>query len=335
MNVVISNASGLWGGLHTVTESLVRGLQEGGHRVLVLCRPGSVLEERMREIGACEPVLGGMDLNPFTMWRIGRELRRHRADVLLALKNKDVKLSVPAAAILGIPSVVRRADDQPFRNRPDIALLSGRLTTHHVANSHATRRTMLGSAPWLNPADVSVIYNGIDPEPFRTVTPAGLALPPGALVIGFVGRIEERKGIFELAEAWPRLAAALPAAHLVIAGRGPQEAEAKSRLADAQRVHWLGYRADVPAVMKALDLLVVPSHWEGFGFVLAEAMAAGVPVAASRASNLPEIFDEGVQGRFFAAHVERVRQCFTTHRMVDEYETLLLRVVRGERGFYV
>lgn len=359
MNIVVSNASTLWGGLHTVTEALVRGLAQRGHRVVLLCRANSVLERRMRDVVPCTAMLGGTEWNPVTIARIARLLRRHRADVVLSLKNKDVAQTVPAAALMGVPAVVRRADDQPFRNRPDVALLFGRLTAHHVANSRATRATMLRSAPWLPPETVSVIHNGVDPEPFRTAAPAALPVPAGAVVVGFVGRIEERKGIFDLAAAWPRIAAAVPTAHLVLVGTGPQEAEARQRFGDAARVHWLGFRTDAPALIKALDLAVVPSHWEGFNFVLAEAMAAGVAVAASRTSNLPELFDEGVQGRFFAPHnpldlarvvaamagdpaarsrmgaagVDRVHRCFTTERMTDEYEALLLRVTCGERGF--
>lgn len=359
MNIIVSNASKLWGGLHTVTESLVAGFQDRGHRVRVLCRAGSILHERLERITACDPILGGMDWNPLTIGRVARTLRRHNADVVLVLKDKDMTWTVPAAALVGVPGVVRRADDRPIKNRPDGALLWGRLTAHHVANSCATRRTMLQSAPWLDARKVSVIYNGIDPETFQRAVPADLGLPQGALAVGFVGRIETRKGIFELAEAWPHTAAALPDAHLLVVGRGPEEAAAKERLAAAPRVHWLGYRPDVPALMKALDLLVVPSHWEGFGFVVAEGMAAGVAIAASRASNLPELFRDGVEGRFFAvrdaadlqrvvremaadppslarmgaAGVDRVRECFTTRGMVDEYEALLRRVARGDRAF--
>ncbi|MBA2246396.1 MAG: glycosyltransferase, partial [Gemmatimonadetes bacterium] len=130
-----------------------------------------------------------------------------------------------------------------------------------------------------------------------------------------------------------------------------------SRLAAAPRVRWLGFREDVPAIMRALDLLVVPSHYEGFGLVVAEAMAAGTAVIATRTSNFPELITDGIEGRLVPprdppalaetilellhdpelrarmgrAGRERVRREFTLERMLDRHEELLAEVVAEAR----
>jgi glycosyltransferase involved in cell wall biosynthesis len=70
----------------------------------------------------------------------------------------------------------------------------------------------------------------------------------------------------------------------------------------ADRVIMAGYRDDVPALMHALDVLVLPSIVEGFGYVLVEAMAAGKPVVATRASSIPEIVRDGETGLLVDTH---------------------------------
>lgn len=349
MRIVLSNASYAWGGVHVVTEALAVGLQARGHHVAVLCRPDSPLQARLAGKVPLEPVMRGMDLSPLAIARTIRALRRHRPEVVLTLMEKDVRLAGPAARALGIPVVVRRANDRPMKRKPHFRVLYGWLPAMHVANSEATRRTMLDSAPWLRPERVRVIHNGIDEEAIESVPAADLELPADALAIGFVGRFDERKGILEMARAWPAVAAALPDAHLVMVGKGPEEARARSLLVDAPRVRWLGYRADAPAVIKALHLLAVPSHWEGFGLVAAEALAAGTPVVAADASSLPEIVrhgsegllvpprdpraladalvtlgrDVGMRARMAAAGRARIREHFSLDGMIDRYEALL------------
>jgi glycosyltransferase involved in cell wall biosynthesis len=352
MRIALSNASYAWGGVHQVTETLARGLQARGHDVVVLVRPGSPLEARLRAVAPIEPILKGMDLSPAAILRARRTLRRHRAQVVLTLMKKDVRITGPAARSLGIPVVVRHANDRPFGRSPHYRLLFGPVAAHHVANSQATRDTLLRSARWLDPGDVSVIHNGIDAERFARADPAALPVPPGALVIGFVGRFDDRKGILDLARAWPAVADALPEACLVLAGKGPEEARVRGMLADAPRVRWLGFRGDVPQVLRAIDVLAVPSHWEGFGLVAAEALAAGVPVVAANASSLPEIVrdgregllvppedpaalaaalvrlgrDAGERGRISLAGPARVAAEFSLERMIDRYEALLMRI---------
>lgn len=355
MRIVFSNASAAWGGVHTVTEFLTRGLMERGHEVSVLCRPGSILEARMRDVAPVVPVLRGMDLHPATLWRVRAALRRLRPDVLLTLTKKDVRLSAPVARALGVPVVVRHANDQGLPRGPYGRLLYGAVPAVHVTNADATRRTILASAPWLPPERVRVIYNGVELARFDGVAPADLGLPAGAVAIGYVGSFEPRKGLPDLADAWPAVAAAVPHAHLVLVGKGTHDELLRARLGHDPRVHFLGHRADVGAVMRALDLLVLPSYVEGAPNVVLEAMAAGRAVVATAVSGTPELVDEGVTGRLVPAgdaaalaaaltevagdagrraamgHAGRARveAQFTIAGMLDRYEALLHETAGG------
>lgn len=295
MRIVLSNSSWKWGGVHFVTEALARGFGGRGHDVTLFCRPGSELEARMRGIVPLEPFLRGPDFGPLVTGRAVSMLRQRKADVVLALMDKDLRLTGVAARLLRIPVVVRRANDRPLSSART-RFFYRTLATHVVANSHATRETLLASAPGLARRGIDVIPNGIDVEAVAGADPADLGLAPDAIVFGFVGRFEVRKGLRELMHAWPTVARAVPAAHLVLVGRGDLEPELLDWTATTERVVLLGYRGDVAAVLRALDVLVVPSHWEGFGLVAAEGMAAAVPVIASNASSLPELVRDGVTG---------------------------------------
>ncbi|HFE51945.1 MAG TPA: glycosyltransferase family 1 protein, partial [Bacteroidetes bacterium] len=172
---------------------------------------------------------------------------------------------------------------------------------------------------------------------------------PDQKVIGFVGQLDERKGIADLLEAYRRLKQRLPV-RLVLVGKGPLEAEIRRRAPDAVLA---GFREDIPEVMKNVDVLVLPSYWEGFGIVLIEAMAAARPVVATNVSSIPEIVVNGETGllvppgqpealaealrrvltdpalarRFGEAGRRRVLDKFTVDRMTDEWERLLLDLV--------
>ena len=353
--MALSNSSSQWGGVHKITETLAREFQSRGHDVVVLGYPGGMLEERMRGVAPFEPILKGMDLHPGTMLKARGALRKYDSQIVLAMMKKDVRLTVPAASTLGIPSVVRHANDRALGGGLYDRLFFGALPAHHIVNSQATRATLKRSAPWIDDDSITVIYNGIDPEPFDNAEPATIDILPGSLKFGFVARLEIRKGLIDLARAWDIVARQLPEAWLVIAGKGADEEKARAVLHDAPRVLWLGYRRDVPSILRTVDILVVPSHWEGFGLIAAEGLAAGVPVIAAGASSLPEIIEDGVTGRLVPPHdpealakamVEaardpaasalmaeagkaRVREDFSVDRMVTAYQSTLERVLRG------
>lgn len=118
-------------------------------------------------------------------------------------------------------------------------------------------------------------------------------------VVGFVGRIEPRKGPLDLVRAAPLIRAALPDARIVLVGDDPYDsapgyARRVRGSSDVEHIPWV---ADGAAVMRHLDVLVAPSRQEPFGTVLAEAMAAGTPVVATRVGGLAEVVADGVTGR--------------------------------------
>jgi glycosyltransferase involved in cell wall biosynthesis len=121
----------------------------------------------------------------------------------------------------------------------------------------------------------------------------------GGPIVGFVGRIEPRKGPLDLARAAAAIHAGAPGARIVLIGDDPYDSapEYAARVKAAEGVEFVPWVADGAAVMRHLDVLVAPSRQEPFGTVLAEAMAAGTPVVATRVGGLAEVVADGETGR--------------------------------------
>ncbi len=121
---------------------------------------------------------------------------------------------------------------------------------------------------------------------------------PARPVIGFVGRLEPRKGPLDLALAAPAIRAGAPDARIVLIGDDPYDSDPEyvARVRAAEGIEHVPWVADGAAVMRHLDVLVAPSRQEPFGTVLAEAMAAGTPVVATRVGGLAETVADGTAG---------------------------------------
>ena len=147
------------------------------------------------------------------------------------------------------------------------------------------------------------IFSGIDLEPFdeafrrRDQIRRTLEIPPDALLVGAVGRLEPIKGFTYFVDAARRVAQSVPDAVFVLAGQGSLEASLRAQAAPlGGRFRFLGPRDDVPDLMAALDVFVLPSLNEGMGRVLLEAGAAGTPRIATRVGGVPDVVRHGETG---------------------------------------
>jgi glycosyltransferase involved in cell wall biosynthesis len=152
------------------------------------------------------------------------------------------------------------------------------------------------------PERVDVILNGVEGARFAGVdrlhARAELGLPADVPVIGCVGRISEQKGQEEFIRAAALVRREFPNALFLVVGSADEEkllARMQALVAELDlgaTVRFTGHLSDMPVVYAALDILAAPSRWEGFGLMLAEAMAAGRPIVAARAGAIPEVVVE-------------------------------------------
>lgn len=212
------------------------------------------------------------------------------------------------ATLTRVPAIchVRDEDLALFRS-PRFRLAASRMV-RLIAISASVMHELVAAGQ--HPLRVPVLWNGIDPEPFARAS-GGAALrarwdvPAEAPLVGVVGNVEPRKGQVDFVRAAAHVALARPDARFVIVGSdlhgvwrayGDELAAeiAERKLGD--RVVLAGRAEDVPDVMAALDVVVVPSHREPFGRVVVEAMAAAKPVVAYAVGGIPEIVQPGITG---------------------------------------
>jgi len=307
MNLLFASSIATWGGGENWMLSALEGMAGRGHRVWLAGRPGSELVRRAGALGLeCVEMDYRGDFDPRTFWRFFRHCRRENIDVLCTNMQRVLRIAGPAARLAGVRAVVPRVGSQS----PLGGKISHRWAWRHVAagiiaNSGATADTLRESAPWLPPGHIRTIYNGLRLERYaataerRAEARRRLGTAPEAPVIGMVGELTTRKNHILVLRRLPALIERFPGLRLWIIGEGDQREVLRTeadRLGVAGHLVLAGFRDDVPDLICGMDLLAHPALMEGFGYVLVEAMAAGLPVVAAHASNLPEIVDEGETG---------------------------------------
>ncbi|MCU0638569.1 MAG: glycosyltransferase [Candidatus Krumholzibacteria bacterium] len=299
------NSSKTWGGGEKWHFDMATRLDRRRWRPIVAARPDGELFSRLS--GSDIPLFGvkvsGVSfLDPFMRRRIADFFAGEKVDTVIMNLPSDLKTAGPAAKKAGVGNIVyRRGSAIPVRDTLLNRRLFGRVLTGIIANSAETKRTILKNNPRLiDPERIEVIYNGIDLAVWDESAGTGIYQPrPGEIVIGNAGRLVKQKGqryLLDLAEILSRRGLTFT---ILIAGEGPLKkslAKEASRRGLGGRVIFTGFVPDMRRFMKSIDIFVLPSLWEGFGYVLVEAMASGKPVVAFNHSSNPEIIADGVTG---------------------------------------
>jgi glycosyltransferase involved in cell wall biosynthesis len=242
----------------------------------------------------------GFDASPRLAVDVARAARAARPDLLHThMVHGDVYGSIAAHA-LRIPFVSSRHNDDRYLLGPfryvDRAFMRG--VRALIAISDAVR-TFLARAGLPREKLVTIRY-GLDERPGAPSerTPADLGIPPDAPLVLAVGRLIAQKDHATLLRAFARVRQDVPDARLAILGWGALEDETRALAAElglADAVTIPG-RLEPRAWLDRADVFAHTPRWEGFGIVLLEAMLAGLPIVATRASAVPEIVADGETG---------------------------------------
>lgn len=286
------NATEAWGGGERWFHDTARAFAARGHDGFVAGHPAGALLARLSDDTSIDTV---------DIADLARSLEPV-PDVLVCNSRREVR---DATRALGkrrdVAIVLRRGIDRPLHDH----LLRRRGWKRLAAilvNSDATARTVRASLRWFPTDRIHRIYNPVTLD-VREPAPR----EPGVLRVGAVARLVRQKGIDTLVDALARLAndarGTEPTIRATIAGDGKLrptlEAQAK-RLGLGDRCRFVGHVEDLADFYAHQDAIAIPSRYEGFCFVAAEAALAGLPVIASRVSSLVELVDDGETGHLVA-----------------------------------
>jgi glycosyltransferase involved in cell wall biosynthesis len=289
------------GGAERALVEIVIRLDRGLWSPTVLCLSGrGPLAARLEAAGVPVRFLDASGRFDFRLiWRLKRELAAIRPALLQTFLFHANLVGRIAARWCGVPHVVSgiRVAEQRSRFRLWLDRVTERWVERHVCVSQdvAFFSTTTGG---LSRNKVVVIENGVDAARFTNAVPArrtDLGIPEHATLVLAIGRLDRQKGFDRLIEAVGNAVhteSSDAPLHMLIAGEGPERASLHSRIAAARlshRIKLLGYREDVPELLRAADLFVLSSLWEGQPNVVLEAMAAGCPVVAVRVHGVTEL----------------------------------------------
>lgn len=366
--------------IHLITELDRGGAQTALYRLLahsdrqryaphVLClyNGDKVVAQQIRQLGIPVTDLGMTAQWRFdALWRLHRILRQERPFLLhtwmfhanipgrVLGRLARVPVIISSERTMGQEGRFRRWLNRLSGNMPDSVICVSQQVADFAANEIGLPR-----------AKLAVIRNGIDPAQFdnlpdQPTARAEFGLPSQGNIIAAVGRPRPVKGFDYLLTAFAQIAAAYPDLHLVFVGDGPDKRPlqtAAQQLPDANRVLFLGDQQEIPRLLAGVDMLVLPSLWEGLPNVVLEAMAARLPVVATAVGGTPELITHNETGLLVppqnpealaeaisqlldhpeqAAQMgqngrQRAAEQFTIERMVEQTEALYERLLR-EKG---
>jgi phosphatidylinositol alpha-1,6-mannosyltransferase len=305
VRVILVNTIAGWGGGESWTGQTALALRARCHDVAVLARAGGPL---LAEVQAHEIPARAVPVGPLAqLWAVrgglGEWTRRFAPEVVLAISGPDLRLlHLIAGPRAG--RVFRRGLDRPLGRDPYHRWLARRLDAI-VANSEATRRTVLVSWPKFPAERVHTVPNPVDsdrlrPPPGRDVR-RELGISADTFVVAAIARLVPQKGHRVLIAAFDQLRSVHPDSALLLVGGGPLAAELAAdseRRGLGARCHFVGQRGgeEVPAYYAAADVVAVPSLFEGFCYAAVESALMGKPVVAARVSSLPEVVRDGETG---------------------------------------
>ncbi|MFZ5453610.1 MAG: glycosyltransferase [Thermodesulfobacteriota bacterium] len=297
------------GGAEIMVADIATGLDPGRFEVVIAClgAPGPMGEELERR--GQRVVSLGLDLKgngAFSLVRRVRKLLREiRPDILHTHLYHANLYGRLAALGLGLPGVVATVHN-----------IYSRVKLHRCLANYLLARLadyVLVFSPQVK-ADV-VRYDRAPEARLRMLTPGvrleGLGargnkdackkrLGVRGFCLGNVARLEEQKGHEDLLAAVRLVQQEVPDLTLLLVGEGTREAQLRTlaqELGLGQVVKFLGTRRDIPEILPALDVFVMPSRWEGIPLTLLEAMGCGLPVVSTRVGRAPEIIADGANGR--------------------------------------
>ncbi len=262
------------------------------------------LREELEREGIRFVGLGRRGTADLAAWRpLVSMLRRERVEVLHSHKFGSNVWCALLGRLARVPVIVAHEHTWSYEGQPVRKLLDRHLiargTDAFIAVSREDRRRMI-EIEKIDPADIRFVPNGIEalPPGDGARVRAELGIDPDATVVGAVAVLRPQKALDVLIRAVAQLAPHHPQLRVVVAGEGRPAAlnALAEELGVAEQVMLIGNRTDVPDVLRAFDIAVSSSRFEGSPLAVMEYMDAALPVVATRVGGVPDLIEHGLNG---------------------------------------
>lgn len=299
------NSTKSWGGGEKWHFDVASGIDKEKFDSIVFTNPQSELYKKCNENGINARTFKVSNLsflNPFKVKKLAKIFSEHNFDTIILNLPSDLKLAGMAAQKANIKQIIyRRGSAIPIKNSFLNRFLFRNVITEIIANSQKTKNTILkNNISLFDPDKIHVLYNGIDIEKFPTKNKVEFTYQKKKeIIIGNAGRLDPQKAQYFLIDLAKKLNDLDVIFKIKIAGDGILKDKLQNEIEKnglSHQVELLGFVENVPEFMKHIDVFVLTSKWEGFGYVLAEAMAAYKPVIAFDISSNPELIQHEETG---------------------------------------
>jgi glycosyltransferase involved in cell wall biosynthesis len=306
---------GSWGGGPAIVLANTKALIERGDEVWVVTA-NKEQTRRFEEAGATVFELGRWiyEIHPtdlLTFVQLFLLCRRERFDLVTTHTSKGGFLGRLAAKLTGVRRIVHHAHGFAFRETQGhwtrrfyvlLERIAARACDVIISVSEDHRRDAIRERVAAAEKIVTIL-NGIDVGSFSCTSMREarqkLGIETADPLIGVASRLAPKKGLEDMIQSFPHVHEFHPQARLVVLGEGPSQSELEHQAQSTglgDRIHFLGFRRNVPELLAAFDILAQPSISEGLSLAVLEAMAAGKPMVACDIPGNREIITSGVNG---------------------------------------
>ncbi|MBN2662062.1 MAG: glycosyltransferase [Bacteroidales bacterium] len=301
--VVFFNSTIEWGGGEKWHHDMALKMYSEGYKVVVFLNKKSALFQKLKDSGIKLVFVDVNNLsfiNVFKLFKIKSLFELHKVYFLIINHPSDLKLAGLASKFSKVEHVIyRRGSAIPVRNSFSNKFIFKSLVTEIIANTEATKKTINQNTNLFPENKIKVIYNGICIDDFDKIQVSHIDKDNSKIVIGNIGRLVEQKAQYLLIELANKLKNNGLNFKVIIGGKGKLENELlllREKYNLTQEVKFFGFVDNPKEFMSEIDVFVLTSQWEGFGYVLVEAMAFEKPVLAFDLSSNPEIIDDEKTG---------------------------------------
>jgi len=306
-NVCFFNSVGFWGGGEKLHLEYALEFKKKNYNVTMVTKNNSPLSEESDkyELESAHIRVGNLSfLNPFKIIKLIRFYRYQAIDTVIFSGSHDLKLGGIAAKLAGVKKIVYlRGLAVPIKNDIINHVIFKYILTHIIANSRETKKSiLLHLNECISDEKVKTVYHGVKIEnssPNDNQKNDAIVAKGRGVILGSAGRLTKQKGQHLLIDVAKKLKEKNIEFTLFIAGSGELEAELRNQIEQynlQQEVILLGFVKDMNTFMNSIDIFLLPSIWEGFGYVLVEAMLKSKPVVAFNISSNPEIVTQNKTG---------------------------------------